>query len=112
MPYILLCIFQALRHLTFTLVLMTFAICVGTAILFFYCYFGKYATEYLAAFASCLFESNWFMMSNQLQKPFVIMIAYGQTACVYHGSNVANLNLELFTKVSKCLLFCCFRELI
>lgn len=84
---------------------MTYAISVGTSNLFFYCYFGKYATDYLAAFANCLFQSNWFMMSNQNQKPFVIMIGYAQIPCVYHGSNIANLNLELFTKVSKLNVF-------
>lgn len=104
MFYIYFSYFQALHHLTITFVLMTFAISVGTSNLFFYCYFGKYATDYLAAFANCLFQSNWFMMSNQIQKPFVIMIAYAQIPCIYHGSNIANLNLELFTGVSKCLL--------
>lgn len=67
--------------------------------LFFYCFYGKSATEYYLNFADLLFQSKWYELPNKLQKSIIIMIGNAQQPLYYHGFNIAYLNLETFTNV-------------
>lgn len=72
---------------------------VSTSLLFFYCYFGKIATDSLEGMADCLFESNWHELPIELQKYFLIMIGNAQRKLHYHGFGIVRLDLEAFSKV-------------
>lgn len=50
--------------------------------------------------ADCLYESNWHETNVELKKYFLLMIENIQQPIYFHGSNIAVLNLETFTKVS------------
>lgn len=67
--------------------------------LFFYCYFGKYATESYEKMADCLYESSWAEHPIHVQKYFIVMIMNTQRPLYYHGFGIAVLNLETFTSV-------------
>lgn len=89
-----------IHDLDISFVVMVFATSISGSNLFTYCYYGKYATESFAAFANCSYKSNWIVLPNDLQKYFVIMIAYSQIPAIYHGYNIVNLSLETFTTVT------------
>lgn len=76
------------------------AVMISISDLFFYCYFGRLATESYEKLADCLFESNWLDLTIELQKYLALMIANMQKPLYYHGFGVANLDLETFKKVS------------
>lgn len=82
------------------LFVVIFAVGVSALTLFYYCYHGQNATDYYAAFADCLYGSEWMYLSTILQKPFVFMIAHAQTPRQYHGYGIVSLNLETFAKVN------------
>lgn len=46
----------------------------GVSNLFFYCSFGKMATESFEQMADCLFEANWQKLPIQLQKYLIIIV--------------------------------------
>lgn len=71
----------------------------GLAHLYAYCYVGKNSTDAFAAFADCLYESNWMTLPLELRRAYPLMIAHAQRPLCYHGFNVVILNLELFTQV-------------
>lgn len=79
---------------------MVFAGAIGIAKSFIYCYFGKCATDYYTSYAECLFESNWMVLPNDLQKYFILMISHAQKPLYYHGYGFVHLDLQLFSKVS------------
>lgn len=68
--------------------------------LYIYCYCGISSTDSYASYADRLYESNWMALPIDLQRPFALMIVHGQKKLSYHGCNIVDLNLELFTKVS------------
>lgn len=72
---------------------------VSTSLLFWYCYFGKIATDSFEAMSDCLYESDWPSLPIELQKYFIIMIANAQRKVHYHGFGIVKLDLEAFTKV-------------
>ncbi|XP_031633852.1 putative odorant receptor 92a [Contarinia nasturtii] len=72
---------------------------VGLSYLFLYCYYGKRTNVYYSQMGQSLFESNWYLLPNELQKFYILMIANVQVPISYHGLNVVDLNLERFTKV-------------
>lgn len=75
---------------------------VSSSNLFIYCYFGKVATESYQHMADCLYsDSNWWELSVELQKYMLLMNANMQRLLYYHGFEVAVLNLETFSSVSK-----------
>lgn len=74
---------------------------VGIANLFFFCYFGKLATESYRSMADALFDSNWSEVPVRLRKYYIIMIANTEKPIYYQGFGVAVLNLETFTKVKE-----------
>lgn len=78
---------------------MLCAIAFGGLILYLYCYYGKLASDFFTLFDACLYESNWMVLTNDLQKTFILMIAYGQRRIFYHGYGFVELNLETFLKV-------------
>lgn len=80
--------------------LLVFATSIGALQLFLYCYYGKYSTEYFAAFSDCLFESNWMALPNDLQRIFVVMLIHAQDPLYYYGYGNVKLTLETFLKVS------------
>lgn len=73
---------------------------VSTSLLFFYCFFGKIATDTYGQMSDCLFQSNWFELPIEQQKFFIVMIANAQRELVYQGFGIVTLNLETFTKVN------------
>lgn len=91
---------QAIQQSDIKVILMIFITCANGMTLFLYCYYGKCANEYSAAFADILYESNWILLSNDLQKTFILMIAHAQKPLSYHGFNIIDLNLETFRKVN------------
>lgn len=80
--------------------LMVFASSFGGLNLYFYCLYGKYATDSFQAFSDCLYETNWFVLPNDIQKNFILIIGQAQKRIYYHGHGVINLDLETFCKVS------------
>lgn len=72
---------------------------VGVTNLFIYCYFGKLATESYEKMTDYLVQSNWYEHPNNLQKYLILIIANTQTPVVYHGFNIAVLDLQTFSKV-------------
>lgn len=81
--------------------MVTLAALVSSLNLFAYCYFGKMATEHFLSYADHLFESKWYQLPNKLQRFLIPMIIDAQQPLHYHGSFIANLNLETFAKVRK-----------
>lgn len=71
----------------------------SVASIFLYCFFGKLATESYLAMADSLYETNWFKLSNSMQKMFLLMIEQSQRPIYYHGFGLVIMNLETFTKV-------------
>lgn len=88
---------------------MSYAVALGLASLYLYCYFGKITTDNYSNFANEMYKSNWIILPIELQKLFVLMISHGQIPVVYHGYNVVNLDLVLFTKVKNSLIFLHFQ---
>lgn len=88
------------RHIDFDLFILFDAAMVCIQIQFFYCFFGKIATESFARMADCLYESNWLILKPKLQKYLVLMIGNAQRPVYYHGFGLATLNLETFAYVS------------
>lgn len=80
-------------------VLMSYAVALGLANLYLYCYFGKITTDNYSNFANEMYKSNWIDLPIELRKSFALMISYAQIPVVYHGYNVVNLDLVLFAKV-------------
>lgn len=80
------------------------AVAIGMLIIYFYCYFGKRATDCFMNMTDCLFESNWPTISIDLQKYFIFMIRTARKPIHYNGSRIVNVNLETFTVVSLNLL--------
>lgn len=77
-------------------------ITIGTNLsnLLLYCYYGKQTTDYYAAYADCLFESQWYKLPVDLQKVMLMVIGNAQRPLFYHGFRIARMNLETFTSVS------------
>lgn len=60
------------------------------------------ATESYQQMADCLYsDANWWELSVELQKYMLLMNANMQRLLYYHGFDVAVLNLETFSAVSK-----------
>lgn len=91
---------QIVQDMGIELFLIIFGVSLSALTLFYYCYHGQSATDYLAAFADCLYGSEWMNLSTMLQKPFVFMIAHAQIPRQYHGYGIVSLNLETFSKVN------------
>lgn len=82
-------------------VIVLFALVFSVLLLFFYCYCGRVATESFEMMSDALYEANWHKLPIQQQKYFILMIKNAQRPLYYHGSGVAILNLQTFTKVSQ-----------
>ena len=91
-------LFQTIKHLDMSFLLFIGGLTMSIMNLFFYCFYGKSATEYYLHFADLLFESKWYELPNQYQKFIILMLENAQRPIYYHGSNIAYLNLETFTK--------------
>lgn len=91
---------QQLKDPDIMATLFIFIIGVVTSVLFFYCYFGKIATESFQTMSDCLFEVNWQDVCVDLQKHYVLIIQNAQRPIFYHGFHLAILDLSTFTKVS------------
>lgn len=50
-------------------------------------------------YADILFESDWYKMSNEYQKYFIIMIAETQRPIYLDGYGIIRVSLEAFTRV-------------
>ncbi|XP_055301621.1 odorant receptor 85b-like [Sitodiplosis mosellana] len=87
---------------------------VGLSYLFLFCYYGKRTNVYYYLMGHSLFESNWYLLSYELQKFYVLMIANAQLPVNYHGMNVVDLNLERFTKILNTIIsyYLAFKTLI
>lgn len=79
---------------------MTFITTIHGLELYLYCYYGKRTTDDYAAFGHRLYETNWMIFPNNLQKILVLMIAHAQKPVHFHGYHFVYLNLDLFVKVS------------
>lgn len=93
---------QQLRHIDHTILVVLATFLSSILTLFLYCYYGKIATKSFEDMADDLYQANWHDLPIGLQKYFIIMIANSQRPIYYHGFGVVILNLETFTKVSKC----------
>lgn len=92
---------QHMKHPKFDIVSFCGAVPAATSILFLYCYFGKLATESFKKMAECLCECNWYDLSPEHQKYYIIMIQSAQQPLQYRGFGIAALDLETFTTVRK-----------
>lgn len=91
--------FQLLTHGNLNIVVVLVTVMVGCLILFCFCYFGKLATDSFTNMANRLFECNWIEFPVDAQKFILLMIRNAQKPIYYHGSGIAVLNLETFSKV-------------
>lgn len=80
--------------------LFVFVAGVSSSLLFFYCYFGKIATDSFQTMADCLFEVDWLDVRVDLQKYYIMIIQNARSPIFYHGFHLAILDLSTFTKVS------------
>lgn len=80
---------------------------ISTSNLFFYCFYGKLATDCYIQFPQYLFESNWWKFKVKQQKMISTMICNAQQPLYYHGSGIVNLNLETFQKVNNSIFLAC-----
>lgn len=83
--------------INFFVILLTLV--VGIMILFFFCSYGKSASESFEQMANRLYECNWLEFPVDTQKYIRVMIMNAQRPINYHGSGIAVLNLETFAKV-------------
>lgn len=90
------------QDLDSTFLLVMYSLSIGLSNLYLYCHFAKNATDYYEQFADCLYNSDWTNLPNEFKKPLVIMIGNAQIPLLYHGFNIANLDLELFSRVKFC----------
>lgn len=82
---------------------MLFAMAFSGLYVFSYCYYGQYATDCFEGFIDCLYESNWMKLPNDLQKNYILMIAYAQEPIYYELYGIIDLNLE--TSLNVCVFF-------
>lgn len=91
-----------MKHIDKNILTILAATTVSSSNLFIYCYFGKLATESYQKMADCLYDdNNWWLLPIELQKYFLLMNNNMQKLLFYHGFDVAVLNLETFSQVSK-----------
>lgn len=80
---------------------MLVALSFGMIVLFFYCYFGKVATNSFGDISDCIYyELNWQKLSLALRKYIILMLTNMQRPIYYHGFHVVTLDLNTFTRVS------------
>lgn len=94
--------FQLLQnHEYVQLAVVLFALSFGMIVLFFYCYFGKMATDSFGNIADCIYyEMKWQKLPLALQKCISLMLRNMQKPIHYHGFDVITLDLRTFTHVS------------
>lgn len=63
------------------------------------CFFGCRATANYENIANYSYESNWYELSNDKQKYFIMMICNAQRPRYFHGCHLFNVNLDTFAKV-------------
>lgn len=90
---------QQSKHMNFNMFATLLGIITSLCNLFVYCFFGKLATESFESMADCLYETNWPEQPIELQKNLILLIANMQKSLHYRGFEVANMELETFTKV-------------
>lgn len=91
--------FQQLKHLSFDICIVIIGLLSCTSSPFVYCFFGNMATECYFKMGDCLYESNWYNLSNDFKKYFILMIANMHHPLYYHGSEMIILNLTTFQEV-------------
>lgn len=91
--------FQLFQHIRFEVTFVLMLIFLNMLNLFLYCFFGRMATESFEQMAICLYQANWPVLPNHLQKYFLLMIANAQRPLYYHGFGMVAMNLQTFTKV-------------
>lgn len=68
-------------------------------ILFFFCYYGKIATDSYAAYGDCVYNMDWIDYPNDLKRYMILIISDAQIPRRYHGFGMAYCNLQTFSKV-------------
>lgn len=63
------------------------------------------ATTSYAEMADTVYGCDWIDLSPKLQKHLVLMIANAQRPLFYHGFNIAVLDLETLTTVTKIIFY-------
>lgn len=91
---------QALRHLNFYILTVFNVVFASTSNLYFYSFAGAVVTQSALKYADILYESDWYRMSDRLQKYFIIMIAETQQPIYLDGYGFIRLSLEGFNRVS------------
>lgn len=91
--------FQQRKHLSVEIINSFVGLIFGVVSLFVFCFFGKMATQSYETMADSLYDANWHQRPVKVQKLIMLIIANAQQPLFYHGSGIAVLNLELFTKV-------------
>lgn len=100
-------IFQQHEQINFDICILLTSSVAGVSSLFFYCYFGRLATEIFGNMADCLFDSNWQCLPLKIQRRhLIIMIQNAQRPLHYHGVGIVVLNLNTFGKVIKSVYSC------
>lgn len=89
-----------MKHLDENVLILVLGLFTAAINLFAYCFFGKLTTDSYGGMAKSLFESNWQVLSLDLQKCYILMIGNAQKPLCYHGFRIAVLNLETFLKVN------------
>lgn len=93
-------ILQQTKGIDFTFFMLLTAVLVSGSNLFLFCFFGHLATSSFEDMETCLYESNWEVLSTDLKKCFIIILANAQRSLHYSGFGIAYLNLSTFASVS------------
>lgn len=87
-------------HMDFEIFFLMMIILISIVQMFFYCYFGKMASESYGKIPNCLYKFNWYYLPVNFQRFFIIMIRNAQVPVHYHGFGIAVLDLQTFAQVS------------
>lgn len=89
-----------MQHPDINMPLITICTTVSLGNLYLYCYYGKLVTDNYLLFADYAYEINWYKLSPDLQKIFILIISNSQQPLYYNGFGIMNLKLETLTGVS------------
>lgn len=90
---------QAMSHFDWNFVVLLFSVVSAGGTAFLNCHFGKLTTDSYLAIADRVYDSKWYALPAKMQKYHLLLIMNAQVPLNYHGSNIAYLNLETYTRV-------------
>lgn len=91
--------FKAFKDPDVDLIIIIFMTIACALFLFVPCFYGCHVTVNYLNVANDFYEANWYALSSDKQKYFIMMISNAQLPRFYHGCHMINLDLGTYTKV-------------